>query len=105
MRDRFGVAPTYLVNLLENMLPLLQELLERGANANLMSPPNVSAGGACGGIQVVVLLVGVVVVIVVVLMVVVVVMVVGVMVVVVVVVGMVVVVMIVGVVVLTLVGG
>lgn len=41
MRDRFGVAPVYLVGLLESMLPLLQELLERGANANLMSPPNV----------------------------------------------------------------
>lgn len=41
MRDRFGVAPVYLLTLLENMLPLMKELLERGASANLMAPPNV----------------------------------------------------------------
>ena len=41
MRDRFGVGPLYLLTILENMLPLMTEMLERGANANLMAPPNV----------------------------------------------------------------
>jgi len=40
-RDRFSVAPAYLLTLLENMQPLMQTLLECGANANLMAPPNV----------------------------------------------------------------
>jgi len=35
------VAPAYLLTLLENMQPLMQTLLECGANANLMAPPNV----------------------------------------------------------------
>jgi len=38
---RFSVAPAYLLTLLENMQPLMQTLLECGANANLMAPPNV----------------------------------------------------------------
>ena len=41
MLDRFSVAPAYLLTLLENMQPLMQTLLECGANANLMAPPNV----------------------------------------------------------------
>ena len=41
MRDRFGVAPSYLGPLLDNMLPLMDELFERGAGANHMAPPNV----------------------------------------------------------------
>ena len=40
-RDRFSVAPAYLLTLLENMQPLMQTLLECGAHANLMAPPNV----------------------------------------------------------------
>lgn len=40
-RDRFSVAPAYLLTLLVNMQPLMETLLECGANANLMSPPNV----------------------------------------------------------------
>jgi len=40
-RDRFSVAPNYLLTLLENMQPLMETLLECGANANLMAPPNV----------------------------------------------------------------
>jgi len=35
------VAPAYLLTLLENMQPLMTTLLQCGANANLMAPPNV----------------------------------------------------------------
>ncbi|ELU00353.1 hypothetical protein CAPTEDRAFT_217743 [Capitella teleta] len=41
IRDRFGVAPSYLSSLLGNMSTLISVLLESGASANLMSPPNV----------------------------------------------------------------
>ena len=41
IRDRLGVAPSYLLTLLGNMQPLMEVLLKMGANANIMAPPNV----------------------------------------------------------------
>ncbi|KAK2163016.1 hypothetical protein LSH36_87g02045 [Paralvinella palmiformis] len=41
IRDRFGVGPQYLSNLLGNMKVLMEQLLELGANSNLMVPPSV----------------------------------------------------------------
>ena len=41
IRDRFGVGPQYLSTLLGNMSSLLEVLLRKGANASIMSPPNV----------------------------------------------------------------
>ena len=41
IRDRFGVGPQYLSNLLGNMCTLMEVLLQRGADPNVMLPPNV----------------------------------------------------------------
>jgi ankyrin repeat protein len=41
IRDRFGVGPQYLGNLLAHMCSLMEVLLEKGENANIMLPPNV----------------------------------------------------------------
>ena len=41
IRDRFGVGPQYLSSLLGNVCSLMEVLLQRGASANVMVPPNV----------------------------------------------------------------
>ena len=41
IRDRFGVGPQYLSSLLGNMCTLMEVLLQRGADPNVMLPPNV----------------------------------------------------------------
>ena len=38
---RFGVGPQYLGNLLGHMCTLMEVLLAKGENANIMLPPNV----------------------------------------------------------------